>query len=85
MGVSLSGSVMSNATTSELSTLEQNAVAVLKSMKPEQMKQGVALLSQNLSYQSKALVSESLSDAQVASLAKEISELADQTIGRNDT
>ncbi len=54
-------------------------------MKPEQMKQGVALLSQNLSYQSKALVSESLSDAQIASLAKEISELADQTIGRNDT
>ncbi|ELE7131767.1 DUF1566 domain-containing protein [Vibrio harveyi] len=84
-GVSLSGSVMSSATASELSTLEQNTAAVLKSMKPEQMKQGVALLSQNLSYQSKALVSESLSDAQIASLAKEISELADQTIGRNDT
>ncbi|HDM8191826.1 TPA: DUF1566 domain-containing protein [Vibrio harveyi] len=84
-GVSLSGSVMSSATASELSTLEQNTAAVLKSMKPEQMKQGVALLSQNLSYQSKALVSESLSDAQIASLAKEISELADQTIGRNDS
>lgn len=84
-GVSLSGSVMSNASASELDNLEQNAVALLAEMQPDQMTKGVALLAQSLSYQSKSLASELLTQAEAKVFAEEISAVAEQTVGSNDT
>lgn len=84
-GVSLSGTVMSNAEASELDKLEQNTVALLAAMQPQQMTQGVALLAQSLSFQGKSLASDLLSEVEVSAFAEEIVAVAEQTVGSNDT
>ncbi|EPZ8229418.1 DUF1566 domain-containing protein [Vibrio alginolyticus] len=84
-GVSLSGTVMSNAEASELDKLEQNTVVLLAAMQPKQMIKGVALLAQNLSFQGKSLASDLLSEAEVSAFAEEIVAVAEQTVGSNDT
>lgn len=84
-GVSLSGTVMSNAEASELDKLEQNTVALLAVMQPQQMTKGVALLAHSLSFQGKSLASDLLSEAQVSAFAEEIAAVAEQTVGSNDT
>ena len=84
-GVSLSGTVMSNVQASELDKLEQNTVALLAAMQPQQMTKGVALLAQSLSFQDKSLASALLSEAQVSAFAEEIAVVAEQTVGSNDT
>ncbi|HDM8044263.1 TPA: DUF1566 domain-containing protein [Vibrio campbellii] len=84
-GVSLSGTVMSNAQASELDKLEQNTVALLAAMQPQQMTKGVALLAQSLSFQGKSLASDLLSEAEVSAFAEEIAAVAEQTVGSNDT
>jgi len=84
-GVSLSGTVMSNAEASELDKLEQNTVALLAVMQPQQMTNGVALLAQSLSFQGKSLTSDLLSEAEVSAFAEEIAAVAEQTVGSNDT
>ncbi|MGI9945925.1 Lcl domain-containing protein [Vibrio hyugaensis] len=84
-GVSLSGTVMSNAEASELDKLEQNTVALLAAMQPQQMTKGVALLAQSLSFQGKSLASDLLSEAEVVAFAEEIAAVAEQTVGSNDT
>ncbi|MFH4829065.1 Lcl domain-containing protein [Vibrio diabolicus] len=85
VGVSLNGSVMSNAEASELDKLEQNTVALLAAMQPQQMTKGAALLAQSLSFQGKSLVSDLLSEAEVSAFAEEIAAVAEQTVGSNDT
>ncbi|MDF2152678.1 DUF1566 domain-containing protein [Vibrio sp. CAU 1672] len=82
-GVSLSGSVMSNASSGELDNLEQNTRALLIKMNAKP--QGVALLAQNLSYQGKSLASELLTEAETTVFAQEIAVVAEQTAGNNDT
>ncbi|ELB2829647.1 DUF1566 domain-containing protein [Vibrio alginolyticus] len=84
-GVSLSGTVMSNAEASELDKLEQNTAALLAAMQPQQMTQGVALLAQSLSFQGKSLASDLLSEVEVSAFAEEIVAVAEQTVGSNDT
>ncbi|EOX4808906.1 DUF1566 domain-containing protein [Vibrio alginolyticus] len=84
-GVSLSGTVMSNAEASELDKLEQNTVVLLAAMQPKQMIKGVALLAQSLSFQGKSLASDLLSEVEVSAFAEEIVAVAEQTVGSNDT
>ncbi|MFX3849728.1 hypothetical protein ACJBT6_10550, partial [Streptococcus suis] len=76
---------MSNAEASELDKLEQNTVALLAAMQPQQMTKGVALLAQSLSFQGKSLASDLLSEAEVSAFAEEIAAVAEQTVGSNDT
>lgn len=84
-GVSLSGTVMSNAEASGLDKLEQNTVALLAAMQPQQMIKGVALLAQSLNFQGKSLVSDFLTKPEVTAFAEEIVAVAEQTVGSNDT
>ncbi|WP_435250299.1 DUF1566 domain-containing protein [Vibrio sp. nBUS_14] len=84
-GVSLTGTVMSDPTVNELTNLEQNTTALLTEMKVEEMTQGVALVAKKLNYENKSLVSSLLSAAETTAFTQELSLVAAQTSGSNDT
>ena len=84
-GVSLTDSVMSDPMVNDLNNLEQNTIALLTEMKVEEMTQGVPLVAKKLSYENKSLVSDSLSPAETSAFTQELSLVATQTSGSNDT
>ena len=76
---------MSDPAVNDLSNLEQNTIALLTEMKEEEMTQGVALVAKKLSYENKSLVSGLLSPAETTAFTQELSIVAAQTSGSNDT
>ncbi|MBE3669754.1 DUF1566 domain-containing protein [Vibrio navarrensis] len=84
-GVSLSGSVLANASENALVTLEQNTLALLAEMTTDQMRSGVSLLAQDLSFDGKSLTAALLTPPERAALVANIVSEVQRRIGHNDT
>lgn len=80
-----SGSVLANASENALVTLEQNTLALLAEMTTDQMRSGVSLLAQDLSFDGKSLTAALLTQSERAALLANIVSEVQRRIGHNDT